>query len=438
MENLDFSIKSLGPAQRLSPVHLSNRAGDMVADYVHEDEYVIYKTDAVVGQTITYKKQELLEKAGPRERIYFDPQNVHAGIITCGGLCPGLNDVIRSIVMTLWYQYGVKRISGIRFGYRGLIRDYNIPMIELTPDIVTDIHQHGGTILGSSRGGGDRVSEMVDTIENAKITMLFTIGGDGTQKGSLRIAEEIERRGLQTVVVGIPKTIDNDLSFIEKSFGFETAVGKAVEAVAGAHVEAHDAVNGIGIVKLMGRESGFIAAYTTLATNDVNYVLVPEVPFELDGPNGLLLHLKNRLSTRNHALIVVAEGAGQELMAKESAQDASGNKKFADIGIYLKDRISSYFASEGIETNLKYIDPSYIIRSTPANPSDSIYCSRLGKNAVHAAMAGKTKMLISLVNNTFVHVPISLAVSKRNFIDPESALWRDVLQATGQPALFKN
>jgi len=355
LENLDFSIKSLGPAQRLSPVHLSNRAGDMVADYVHEDEYVIYKTDAVVGQTITYKKQELLEKAGPRERIYFDPQNVHAGIITCGGLCPGLNDVIRSIVMTLWYQYGVKRISGIRFGYRGLIRDYNIPMIELTPDIVTDIHQHGGTILGSSRGGGDRVSEMVDTIENAKITMLFTIGGDGTQKGSLRIAEEIERRGLQTVVVGIPKTIDNDLSFIEKSFGFETAVGKAVEAVAGAHVEAHDAVNGIGIVKLMGRESGFIAAYTTLATNDVNYVLVPEVPFELDGPNGLLLHLKNRLSTRNHALIVVAEGAGQELMAKESAQDASGNKKFADIGIYLKDRISSYFASDLVRLRFLFL-----------------------------------------------------------------------------------
>jgi 6-phosphofructokinase 1 len=438
VENLDFSIKSLGTAQRLSPVHLSNRAGDMVADYVHEDELVIYSTDAVAGQTITYKKQELLEKAGPRERIYFDPQNMHAGIITCGGLCPGLNDVIRSIVMTLWYQYGVRRISGIRFGYRGLIMDYNFPMIELTPDVVTDIHQHGGTILGSSRGGGDRISEMVDTIENTKISMLFTIGGDGTQKGSLRIAEEIERRELQTVVVGIPKTIDNDLSFIEKSFGFETAVGKAVEAVAGAHVEARDAINGIGIVKLMGRESGFIAAYTTLATNDVNYVLVPEVPFELDGPNGLLLHLKNRLSTRNHALIVVAEGAGQELMAKESAHDASGNKKFADIGIYLKDRISAYFASEGIEMNLKYIDPSYIIRSTPANPSDSIYCSRLGKNAVHAAMAGKTKMLISLINNTFVHVPISLAVSKRNFIDPESALWRDVIQATGQPALFKN
>ena len=341
--------------------------------------------------------------------------------------------------MTLWYQYGVRRISGIRFGFRGFLSEYKLSAMDLSPDNVSEIHRMGGTILGSSRGSGELTSDIVDSIERMNLTMLFVIGGDGSQKGALKIAEELKKRSLEVSVVGIPKTIDNDLSFIQKSFGFETAVARAVEAVYGAHVEAHDAQNGIGIVKLMGRESGFIAAYTTLATSDVNYVVVPEVPFDLDGPKGLLQHLKGRLARRNHAVIVAAEGAGQDLFPESELQrDASGNKKMGDIGLFLKNRILSYFKNEGIEINLKYIDPSYIIRSTPANPSDSIYCSRLGTNAVHAAMAGKTKMLISLINNTFVHVPMELAVSRRNVIDPESELWRDVVQATGQPALMKN
>ena len=189
----------------------------------------------------------------------------------------------------------------------------------------------------------------------------------------------------------------------------------------------------------MGRESGFIAAHTALASNDVNYVLVPEIPFDLDGEKGLLANLKKRLERRKHALIVVAEGAGQELFPdSEVERDASGNRKLGDIGLLLKQRISSYFKEQNIEINLKYLDPSYIIRSTESNPSDSVFCTRLGTNAVHAAMAGKTKMLISLIHNTYVHVPMKLAVSQRNRIDPESPLWRDVVHATGQPALMKN
>ncbi|HMA63581.1 MAG TPA: ATP-dependent 6-phosphofructokinase, partial [Chitinispirillaceae bacterium] len=270
-------------------------------------------------------------------------------------------------------------------------------------------------------------------------SMLFAIGGDGTQKGSLRISEEISKRGLKISVVGIPKTIDNDLSFIQKSFGFETAVSKAVEAVSCAHTEARGAINGVSIVKLMGRESGFIAAHTSIASNDVNFALVPEVPFDLDGPNGLLEHLKHRVLKRNHAVIVAAEGAGQQYLCNDpSGKDASGNALLGDIGLFIKDRVTRYFRSEKIDANIRYIDPSYIIRSTAANPDDSIYCTRLGTNAVHAAMAGKTNMLVSLINNTFVHVPISLAVEKRNTIDPEGELWRDVIQATGQPPLMKN
>ncbi|NLL13410.1 MAG: ATP-dependent 6-phosphofructokinase [Fibrobacter sp.] len=434
----DFTIPSIGVPRIESPIVLSKKSGDLIANYVSEDDYIIYDVKVRPGETITYQRENLIEKAGPREQIYFDPSKVHAAIVTCGGLCPGLNDVIRAVVMTLWYHYGVRKISGIRFGFRGLIPEYKYPAMELNPDVVTNIHRIGGSILGSSRGGGNRITEIVDSIERMNLSMLFTIGGDGTQKGALNIAEEIIKRGLKTVVVGIPKTIDNDLSFVQKSFGFETAVSKAVEAVSGAHVEAHDAVNGIGIVKVMGRESGFIAVHTALGTNDVNYVLIPEIPFMLEGESGLLMELKKRLARRNHALIVVAEGAGQELFSESAlGVDASGNKKLGDIGLFLRERISAFFKKEGLEINLKYIDPSYIIRSTPANPSDSIYCNRLGNNAVHAAMAGKTKMLVSLINNTFVHIPIALAVQKRNRVDPESSLWRDVVQATGQPALFR-
>jgi 6-phosphofructokinase 1 len=439
MEALDFTIKTLGKATIPSPLLLSTIDGDNMANYADDDEKVLYDIEVQKGAEVRLDGRGLLEKAGPRQKIYFDPSKVHAGIVTCGGLCPGLNDVIRSVVMTLWYHYGVRRISGFKFGFRGFLPRYRLPVVDLSPDVVVDAHRQGGTVLGSSRGGGEKTEEIVDTMERMNVSILFVVGGDGSQKGALAISNEVEKRGLKVAVVGIPKTIDNDLCFIQRSFGFETAVSKAVEAVTGAHVEAHDAVNGIALVKLMGRDSGFIAANTSLGTNDVNYVFVPEVPFDIDGERGLLKDLKKRLENRNHALIVVAEGAGQNLMPEtEIKLDASGNKKLSDIGLFLQDRIKNYFKQERIDINLKYIDPSYLIRSTPANPADSIYCTRLGSNAVHAAMAGKTSLISSFLNDHFVHVPINLVVKKRNRIDPESSLWRSVIEATGQPALMKN
>lgn len=439
MDTIDFTIQNLGKASIKTPVMLSNSVNDFVAGYVSDDDMIINNVGASAGMSVTYEKKDLVEKAGPRELIYFDPVKVHAAIVTCGGLCPGLNNVIRAVVMSLWHIYGVRKIIGIRNGYRGFIPECQLPVIDLDPEVVSDIHKHGGTILGSSRGMGEQVTEIVDCLERMNISVLFSIGGDGTQKGSLHICEEIAKRGLKISVIGIPKTIDNDLSFIQRSFGFETAVSKAVEAVSCAHTEAKGAINGVSIVKLMGRESGFIAAHTSIASNDVNFTLVPEVPFDLDGPNGMLEHLKKRVLKRNHAVIVVAEGAGQEYLSNDTGgKDASGNALLGDIGLFIKDRVTKYFKSEKIDANIRYIDPSYIIRSTPADPGDSIYCTRLGNNAVHAAMAGKTNMLVSLINNTFVHVPIPLAVEKRNTIDPEGELWRDVIQATGQPPLMKN
>jgi 6-phosphofructokinase 1 len=432
---LDFTVRKLGSAVCASPLHLSKRGDDFQANYVTDDQKVVYEVEV---DTAAYSTNQLLEKAGPREHIFFEPSHVHAAVLTAGGLCPGLNDVVRSVVMTLWYRYGVRKITGLRYGYRGLYAITETPPVELTPEVVRDIHRIGGTMLGSSRGGGDKTALMVDTLVARGINVLFTVGGDGTQKGALAIAREIERRKLAIAVVGIPKTIDNDLSFVEKSFGFETAVSEAVRAVSAAHIEARDALDGVGLVKLMGRESGFIAAHTALAQNDVNFVLIPEVPFELEGENGLLAHLERRLNTRGHAVILAAEGAGQRLLEQVAGTDASGNKKLGDIGVFLKSAIATYFCKKGREVSLKYIDPSYIIRSAGAIPSDAIYCARLGANAVHAAMSGRTECLVGLVNSRYVHVPMALAVGRRNAVDPEGPLWRDVVEATGQPPLMCN
>ena len=435
---LDFTISSLGERKIKSPLQYANIEGDAEANYVSDDEFIVLKVNGIKGDPLTpLDSGNVLEKAGPRETIYFHPNHVHAAIVTCGGLCPGLNDVIRSLVRNLWYAYGVRRITGIQYGFKGFLPEYNFPVVDLDPDIVDDIHKIGGTMLGSSRGGND-IPAIVDALERMNINVLFTIGGDGTQRGALAIAEEAELRGLKIAVVGVPKTIDNDLSFIQKSFGFETAVSRAVYSVSGAHVEADNAINGIGLVKVMGRESGFIAAHTALASTEVNFVLIPEVDFDLDGPKGLLQSLKRRLLARKHAVIVVAEGAGQKYLAQLTETDASGNKKLADIGVFLRDRIIEFFKQEEMEINLRYIDPSYTIRSAPADPNDSLYCARLGANAVHSAMAGKTKVLVSLWSNKFVHVPIRMATLQRNYVNPEGSLWRDVVEATRQPVRMIN
>jgi 6-phosphofructokinase 1 len=434
----DFTTKRLGAPRIKSPIALGNKGDDGSVDFVRDDQRVAYGIEVTTEEgEQTVRERGLLEKAGPRELIYFDPKKVHAGIVTCGGLCPGLNNVIRAAVMTLWYRYGVRRISGIRYGYRGFLPEQQLPVKELNPEAVSDVHRFGGTVLGSSRGGGDRVETIVDSMEQMNMSMLFCVGGDGTQRGALRIAEEIARRGHRMAVVGIPKTIDNDLSFVERSFGFETAVSRAVESVHAAHVEARDAIDGICIVKVMGRESGFIAAHTALATNDVNFVLVPEVPFDVEGDNGLLALLEERMRTRHHAVLVVAEGAGQELVVGKG-QDASGNKKLGDFGAFLRERIDKHFKEKNFEITLRYIDPSYMIRAAPANPTDAIYCARLGANAVHAAMSGRTSCLVGLVNHRLVHVPIELATQHRNRVSPESPLWRDVLETTGQLSLINN
>lgn len=431
---MDFSIKSLGECRVKSP--LLNRIEGTDLNFVSDSKKMIYHVMIEEGKDYILDPKKTYELAGPRKKIYFEPDSVVSAIVTCGGLCPGLNDVIRSIVMESHYRYGASKIYGIRYGYNGLNPAKNYRPIELYPEAVRDIHMDGGTILGSSRGGTEDMNILMDTLEDMKVNILYAIGGDGTLKGAKEISELAEKRGLELAVVGIPKTIDNDISFIQRSFGFETAFSQAVRAITSAHVEAKGVPNGVGLVKLMGRHSGFIAANAALAMNDVNFVLVPEVPFELEGNNGLFIHLEERLRKRQHAVICVAEGAGQELVKKEDPQvsyDASGNVKLKDIGIFLKDKIAKHFAEKNFEINLRYIDPSYMIRSSPAVPNDSIYCTQLGQYAVHAGMAGKTNLIIGQWNNNYTHVPIELAISKRKAINPESRFWSSVIGATGQP-----
>lgn len=377
---------------------------------------------------------DFFEQAGPREKIYFSPKEVTAGIVTCGGLCPGINDVIRGIVMELYYRYGVSRILGFPYGYQGLVKKYSYEPIELTPEKVAHIADEGGSMLSSSRGNQSPV-EMVDCLGFYGVKMLFCIGGDGTLRGAREIVNEVARRKMEISVIGIPKTIDNDINYVQKTFGFSTAFSKAMEAVECGHVEAKGAPNGIGLVKLMGRHSGFIAVNAALASKNVNYCLIPEVNFDLYGNGAFLDDLKKRIQKKGHAVIIVAEGAGQKFFDSTEERDPSGNLKLGDIGLFLKDTMTEFFKKENIPVNIKYIDPSYIIRSIPANAEDSVFCGFLAQNAVHAAMAGKTDMVVGMWNNVFIHLPISLAIQERKVLQPDkSTLWRSLLASTGQPA----
>ena len=430
---MEFQNRNLGIPKFKSPLQLSTVRGDNIFNFVDEEEKFVFDLSKDNYTHCLEKGEEplCLEKAGPRQNLFFDPSNTTAAIVTCGGLCPGINNVIRGVVMGLHYFYGIKKILGVPYGYEGLNPDMGHGFIDLTPDKVKDIHLFGGTFLGSSRGGQD-VSVMVNTLVENKVDILFAIGGDGTLKGVDAIGEEIKKQGLNIGVVGIPKTIDNDIDIIDKSFGFETSFDVAGSILRDAHNEASCAYNGISIIKLMGRDSGFIAASAALAMPVVNLVLIPEMEFQLEGTNGFFEVLRQRLSEKKHAVIVVAEGAGQHLFQKKDVvKDASGNVQHQDIGLFLKDKIKEHFKDTSV--TIKYIDPSYIIRSAPANSSDSVYCSRLAYHAVHGAMAGKTRFVVSKVNNQYVYIPISQVTQKRKKIDLESEFWFSVLQSTGQP-----
>ncbi len=430
-KKFDTTILKLGKASIISPL------ADHRQSFVNDKESVL--VDIHPQEIEDHRKKgnppPTFELAGARKNIYFDPSKLRCALVTCGGMCPGLNDIIRSIVLELYHHYGVRNIYGIRYGLQGFIPKYGHEVMDLKPTNVSSILDMGGSILGSSRGPQD-IDDVIDCLERMNIGILFMVGGDGTLKAAVAISDAITQRGLKISVVGIPKTIDNDIYLVSRSFGFDTAVEVSRQAIIGAHNEAEGYPNGIGLIKLMGRHSGYIAATAALAQQDVNFVLIPEVDFDLEGPNGLLAALDARLAARGHAVIVVAEGAGQKYFSQiPEERDVSGNIRLKDIGIYLKNAIADHFQKQNIEVTMKYIDPSYMIRSLPANANDSVFCGFLGRNAVHAGVAGKTKLLIGRWNGHFVHVPMELSAGKRKQVAPDGELWSAVLEATGQGSL---
>jgi 6-phosphofructokinase 1 len=437
-EGLDLTVDCLGECRIDSPLAelLDSRLDS--EHYVRESDRVLVDDIVPAPARSGGRVADLagFEAGGPRRKIFFDPPKTRVGIVTCGGLCPGLNDVIRGLVQQLTTIYGVRHIVGFRNGYQGFVPSYGHDIVELTPEKVRGINEVGGTILGTSRGAQDPV-EIVDCLERLNLSILFVLGGDGTLHGALSIRDEITRRRLKIAVVGIPKTIDNDIPFIDHSFGFQTAAQAATDSIRSARVEAQSAPGGVGLVKLMGRHSGFIACYAALAKTDADFVLIPEVPFGLDGDEGLLAHVRRRVAGQGHAVVVVAEGAGQDLLtAVEHETDASGNTRLQDVASMLRHRLTDDFADHGAQLNIRYIDPSYQIRSVPANPYDSVYCVRLAQAAVHAGMAGRTGMVVGRWHGRFVHLPIQVATHHRNTVDPHGDLWLSVLEATGQPLRF--
>jgi 6-phosphofructokinase 1 len=420
-----MDITILGEPRFISPVKHT------VNDKIRIPEIIKIDPDKPITSSLFF------EMAGPRSMLYFDPGQTRAGIVTCGGLCPGLNNVIRSVFLELHFAYGVNEVLGFRGGYSGLDPAKSKPPVRLTPEIVDSIHKEGGTMLGTSRGPVD-VALAVENLIRLRINILFVVGGDGTQKGGNELFKEAKKRGYDLSVVGIPKTIDNDVAFVARTFGYLTAIEEAAKVLSRAHIEARSVENGISLVKLMGRHAGFITAGATIACQDVNFALVPEVPFKLEGAHGFLAALKERIQTRAHALIAVAEGAGQDLIENMPVEtDASGNIRTKDIGLCLREKIDSFFRQEKIPIVMRYIDPGYLIRSSPADAEDAVLCDLFARNAVHAAMAGKTGIVIGYLHDKFIHVPIELLTSRKKYMKPDSSLWNAALSATGQPERFE-
>jgi 6-phosphofructokinase 1 len=433
----DLDIRILGGCRYPSP--LTHRLAKASIHYVGKADRVLLdnRVSGIAEHASDPSRTPSFELAGPRDHIFFDTAKLRCGIVTCGGLCPGINNVVRGLVLELTGSYGVSEILGFRYGYAGLVGSLAREPVRLDRAVVADIHNEGGTSLGTSRGQQDP-REMVDTLDRLGVGILFVVGGDGTMRGAISLVQEIARRELPIGVVAIPKTIDNDIHFIDRSFGFETAFSSAVDVIRAAHVEARGALNGIGVVKLMGRHSGFIACHAAIASTDVDAVLIPEVPLFLEGGGGFFDFLEARLKRHAHAVIVVAEGAGQDLCGANgvASTDASGNARLGDIGTVLRDRTIAHFRARGVDVTLKYIDPSYSIRSVPASPTDSVYCWHLARNAVHAAMAGNTELLIGRWGGRFVHVPLPLATRFRKLVDTTGDLWMSVVESTGQPVAW--
>jgi len=363
------------------------------------------------------------------KHIWWEPKKVKAALITAGGLCPGLNSIIQGVTNCLWRDYGVRQIVGITAGYNGLSDPAKHPSMLLTPELVEDIHMRGGSILKAGRGGFN-AAKICETLRAGGYTHLFVIGGDGTQYAGHLLYVEARKQKLPISVVGVPKSIDNDVLFVDRTFGFDSAVEAAAGVIRNGWVEATSCPNAVGIVKLMGRDAGFVAAHAALASNLVDLVLVPEVEVEMED---VLQFVDATLAHKGHMVVVVAEGAGQAHVAT-GQKDASGHTVYGDVGVYLRDTLNKHLKPKGGRTF--YIDPSYIIRSVPPTPNDHIYCARLANNAVHTAMRGYTGVCVGAIHNIIVILKSKLIASGKKQLKIKSSTWQSCVQVCSMPEVL--
>ncbi|KAG8049861.1 hypothetical protein GUJ93_ZPchr0009g259 [Zizania palustris] len=377
--------------------------------------------DASSGRGQRRQRQQLAayHRAGPRREVAFDPVRVRAAIVTCGGLCPGMNTVVRELVVGLSELYGVRGggVFGVRNGYGGFYSEEE--PVPLEPETVEQWHKAGGTVLGTSRGGFD-LGRIVGAIERRGFNQVYAIGGDGTMRGAVKIFEEVRRRRLPVAITGIPKTVDNDVGIIDRSFGFHTAVEEAQQAIAAGHVEAESAVNGVGLVKLMGRSTGHIALHATLSSRDVDCCLIPEENFYLHGAGGLFEFLYHRIKKNGHAVVVVAEGAGQGLIPTNTdaprRDDESGNPAFLDVGAWLKAELKAWWEEEH---------------------ADNLYCTLLAHSAIHGVMAGYTGFVSGPINGNYAYIPMAEVAEGKNPVDTKDHKWAWVRSITNQPDFIR-
>jgi len=367
-------------------------------------------------------------RANATRHIYWDPKDVRAAIVTCGGLCPGLNSVVRELTDCLYNEYGVKDILGMRGGYHGLSNPEELTPMYLTPKIVNEIHMKGGSVLMAGRGGNDCI-RIVDKLKERDINMLFVVGGDGTQSGAHALFLEARKRKMPISIVGVPKSIDNDVMYFDKTFGFESAVAEAVSVIRGSFVEATSANRAVSIVKLMGRDAGFVSMYAAVASNLVDLCLIPEVDVKLQD---VLAYVDKVLAQKGYMVVAVAEGAGQNFVESEGV-DPTGHTKYGDVGVFLRDAINEHLKRSDDGGRSFYFDPSYMIRAVPANPIDHIFCSRLSRDAVHTAMRGYTGVCVGPIHNIIIIMPMNNIASRQKTVNVHRNMWQVCVHQSGMP-----
>ncbi|GAB7034046.1 6-phosphofructokinase [Streptomyces sp. NPDC021749] len=331
---------------------------------------------------------------------------MRVGVLTGGGDCPGLNAVIRAIVRKGTQEYGYDFL-GFRDGWRGPLENDTVP---LDIPAVRGTLPRGGTILGSSRTNPfkaqDGVRRIKETLAKQEVEALIAIGGEDTLGVATRLSGEYG-----VPCVGVPKTIDNDLSATDYTFGFDTAVGVATEAIDRLHTTAESHMR-VLVVEVMGRHAGWIALHSGLA-GGANVILIPEQRFDVEQVCGWI---ESRFTVRYAPIVVVAEGAmpkDGQMVLKDDSKDSFGHVRLSGVGEWLAKEIEARTGKEARTTVLGHTQ-----RGGTPSAFDRWLATRFGLHAIEAVHDGDFGTMVALRGTDIVRVPISEATAKLKTVDP--------------------